>query len=54
MEMILELARTLGNSIARYVFRNKFIEEDSVLSDGMGLFIVVLILIVLIWLILKI
>lgn len=54
MEMILELARPIGNAVAKYVFQNKLIEEDSILSDGIGLFTIVIMLIILAWLILKI
>ena len=53
MEIILELVRPVGNAIAKYVFQNKLIEEDSVLSDGAGAFIVLAILAVLAWLIIK-
>jgi hypothetical protein len=36
MEVLLEIIRSLGNAIARHVFNNKQVEEDSILSDALG------------------
>lgn len=36
MEVLIEIIRPLGNIIARHVFNNKQVEEDSILSDALG------------------
>lgn len=36
MEVLISIIRPLGNVVARYVFSNKQVEEDSILSDALG------------------
>ncbi len=50
MEIILELVRPIGNFVAKYIFANKLIEEDSILSDGMGAFVIVGMVVISVWL----
>ena len=40
MSLILEFARPLGNFIARRILRMKVADEDSHLSDALGIFAV--------------
>ncbi len=41
MEIIIDLVRSIGNAIAKYIFRKGLIEENSVLSDGMGIIFII-------------
>jgi len=45
MEVILELARPIGNAIAKHIFRNKAVEADSIISDALGMLVIVSIII---------
>lgn len=36
MEVLLEIIMSLGDAMARHVFNNKQVEEDSILSDALG------------------
>ena len=52
MELILELVRPFGNAVAKYIFKNKALEENSAMSDAVGFLSVILALIFIGWLIL--
>ena len=49
MEVLISIIRPLGNVIARYVFSNKQVEEDSILSDALGGALSLLLIILLVW-----
>ncbi len=53
MELILELVRPVGNAVAKYVFKNKAFEKNSVMSDALGFLIIILTLIFIGWLIFR-
>ncbi len=50
MELILELAKPIGNILAKKIFANKVIEENSLLSDALGMLAIILFLVIAIWL----
>ena len=50
MEFFFDIVRLLGNIIAKYVFANKFIEGDSILSDAVGGLALIVIIISAFWL----
>ena len=54
MDLILHLAQPLGNVIAKYVFRNKIIEEDSMMSDVMGILAIMGLIALLLWMLLSV
>jgi flagellar biogenesis protein FliO len=50
MELIFEIVRPIGNAIAKNIFANKVIEENSILSDAAGLFTVLALIVLVLWL----
>lgn len=54
MEFLLEVVRSLGNAIARHVFNNKQVEEDSIFSDALGGALFLLLSIFLLWALVKV
>lgn len=51
MDIILEYARPVGNAIAKYVFTNRLVEQDSSLSETTGLLFLLAALFAGIWII---
>ena len=49
MELLLEIVRPLRNTIAKYVLANKLIEQDSFLSDAVGAFLLLGIVVLAVW-----
>jgi len=46
----MDLVRPIGNMIARIVFREKAIESDSILSDAIGVVVLVMLVVLIVYL----
>ena len=53
MEVLFELDRPIGNALARKICNNKAVEENSILSDALGVFVIVCVVIALLLVLLK-
>ena len=49
MSLLLDLARLFGNPIVKIIFPSGFIEEDSLLSDIIGIFSIMGIVAIMLW-----
>jgi len=54
MSLLFDLARLFGNSIVKIAFPTGFIEEDSLLSDVIGIFSVMGLVAAILWVLIEV